>query len=263
MQLQIFQIDAFTSTIFRGNPAAVCPLEHWLDDGVMTAIAGENNLSETAFFVPKGDDFHVRWFTSTQEVTLCGHATLASAFVILTELDPSRDTVQFQSKSGLLTVTRDGDMLKMNFPVWSLKGCVTPPDELTRGLGKTPVEIWGVDTDDNYFVVYETERDVRSIAPDFELLKTLHPAGVVVTAPGDRSDCASRYFAPSYGIPEDPGTGSIHCGLTPYWADRLGKKLIHALQVSARGAELFCEDLGNRVAISGHAVKYLEGTIRV
>ena len=262
-ELRIFQIDAFTNEVFGGNPAAVCPLEDWLDDDVMVAIAAENNLSETAFFVPKGDDFHIRWFTPTQEVKLCGHATLASAFVILTELDPSRDAVRFQSRSGLLSVTRDGDMLKMDFPAWPLKRCDTPPDELVHGLGKTPVETWSVDTDDNYYAVYETERDVRSIAPDFELLKKLHPAGVVVTAPGDRADCASRYFVPSYGIPEDPATGSIQCGLTPYWAKRLGKPQIHSLQVSARGAELFCEDLGNRVAISGHAVKYLEGTIKV
>lgn len=261
-ELRIFQIDAFTSEVFRGNPAAVCPLEEWLDDAVMTAVAAENNLSETAFFVPEGTGFQIRWFTPVQEVKLCGHATLASAFVILNELEPSRDAVQFESRSGLLSVARDGDMLKMDFPAWPLERC-DPPAELLRGLGKSPVETWSVSTDDNYYAVFAAERDVRSIAPDFELLKKLHPAGVVVTAPGERSDCASRYFAPSYGIPEDPATGSIQCGLAPYWAKRLGKSLIHSRQLSPRGADLFCEDLGERVAISGHAVKYMEGTIKI
>jgi PhzF family phenazine biosynthesis protein len=261
--LQIFQIDAFTKELFGGNPAAVCPLDNWLDDDILIAIAAENNLPETAFFVPQGDDFHIRWFTPTQEVVLCGHATLASAFVILNELDPSRDAVRFSSKSGPLSVSSDGDMLTMNFPAWRLKACEKVPDALVRGLGKTPVETWAVETDDNYYAVYETEDDVRAITPDFELLKQLHPAGVVVTAPGDRSDCASRYFAPSYGIPEDPATGSIHCGLTPYWARRLGKERIHARQVSKRGAHLWCHDLGDRVSISGHAIKYLEGTVSV
>lgn len=260
--LHLYQVDAFTDKLFGGNPAAVCPLTKWLDDATMIAIAAENNLSETAFFVSMGEGFHIRWFTPTQEVELCGHATLASAFVILTELEPSRQIVEFESRSGVLSVTRDGDLLKMNFPAWKLKQCAAP-QALLDGLGKKPIETWLVTTDDNFYAVYKSENDIRSLTPDFERLKQLHPAGVVVTAPGDHSDCASRYFAPSYGIPEDPATGSIHCGLTPYWAGRLDKSRIHARQVSERGADLWCEDLGERVAISGYATKYMEGKISI
>lgn len=263
-ELKLFQIDAFSSRVFAGNPAAVCPLERWLNDKTLQAIAAENNLAETAYFVPKGDDgFHLRWFTPKQEVNLCGHATLASAFVLFTELQPERRSVSFDSRSGPLGVEREGDRLTMDFPTWTLKAVDSPPDALVAGLGKTPAEMYLVSTDDNYFAVYDSEADVRSLAPDFSALETLHPAGVVVTAPGNDADCASRYFAPSWGIPEDPATGSIHCGLVPYWAKRLGKKEIYAHQVSARGGELFCEDKGERVAISGHAVKYLEGTISI
>jgi len=181
----------------------------------------------------------------------------------MTELDHTRDEVGFESLSGPLSVTRDGDLFTMDFPAWRLKRCDQAPKALLDGLGKKPIETWLVDTDDNYYAVYETEGDVREITPDFELLKQLHPAGVVVTAPGDNADCASRYFAPSYGISEDPATGSIHCGLTPYWAKRLGRSRIEAHQVSKRGAVLLCEDRRDRVTIAGRAVKYLEGTISV
>ena len=262
-ELKLFQIDAFSSRVFAGNPAAVCPLENWLEEKTLQAIAAENNLAETAFFVPKSDGFHLRWFTPRLEVKLCGHATLASAFVLFTELEPSRDSVTFETRSGPLGVRRDGDRLTMDFPAWKLLSVETPPDTLLAGLGKRPAEIYLVDTQDNYFAVYDSEEDVRALTPDFRSLDTLHPAGVVVTAPGKDADCASRYFAPSWGIPEDPATGSIHCGLVPYWAARLGKKEIYAHQVSGRGGELFCEDRGDRVRISGHAVKYLEGMISV
>ncbi len=261
MDLSLFQIDAFTKEVFRGNPAAVCPLTEWLADHLLQAIAEENNLAETAFFVPKAGDYHLRWFTPRLEVDLCGHATLASAFVIFTELEPSREQVRFESRSGPLFVRRDKERLTMDFPAWGLEPCRQPPKALLEGLGKQPQEIFSVTPSPNYFAVYNSEAEVLSIRPNLALLETLHPHGVIVTAPGDNSDCASRYFVPSYGIPEDPVTGSIHSALTPYWAKRLNKKTIHARQVSSRRGDLFCEDRGQRVEISGHAVKYLEGKI--
>jgi len=263
-ELTIFQIDAFSTRAFAGNPAAVVPLRDWLPDETLQAIAEENNLAETAFFVSKGPNFHLRWFTPTTEAKLCGHATLASAFVLFTELEPARESVVFDSLSGPLGVTRDGDLLALDFPVWKMKPVGNPPDALLSGLrGKAPSEIHMISSNDNYFVVYDSEADVRAVTPDFGLLETLHPAGVIITAPGNDSDCATRYFAPSYGIPEDPVTGSIHCALVPYWAKRLHKTDIYARQVSRRGGELFCRDNGDRIEIAGHAVKYLEGSITV
>lgn len=262
--LTIFQIDAFTDKVFGGNPAAVCPLDEWLDDGVLQAIAAENNLAETAFFVSLERGFHLRWFTPACEVKLCGHATLASAFAIFNELERDRDSVEFETKSGALRVSRasrEADaLLTMDFPAQHLRLCADPPDDLIKGLRQKPREVYTSDAE-NYFVFFDSETEVRALRPDFSLLERLHPYGVVASAPGDVSDCASRYFAPGYGIPEDSVTGSIHCGLTTFWAARLGKKRIHARQVSARGGELFCEDKGDRVFISGHAVKYLTGTI--
>jgi PhzF family phenazine biosynthesis protein len=262
-QLRLFQIDAFSNRVFRGNPAAVCPLENWLDDVTLQAIAQENNLAETAFFIPKEGEFHIRWFTPRHEVDLCGHATLAAAFVIFTELDATRESVQFESRSGSLGVKRNGSLLTMDFPALRLHPCQNPPEELIQGLGKPPGEVFYVDADPNYFAIYDTEEDVRSIRPDLRLLERLHPYGVAVTAPGRNADCGSRYFAPSYAIPEDPVCGSIHCALVPYWAKRLNKSQVYAHQVSERGGELFCEDKGDRVSISGYAVKYLEGRIFV
>ncbi len=263
MELRLYQIDAFATELFRGNPAAVCPLEKWLPDGTLQAIAQENNLAETAFFVPQNGEFHLRWFTPRLEVDLCGHATLASSFVIFTELDRGRQSVEFASRSGPLIVRRNGDLLTMDFPAWGLSRLNEPPAALVEGLGKEPKEIFSVTPGRNYFAVYNSEAEVLSLRPNFARLEELHPHGVIVTAPGDNSDCASRYFAPSYGIPEDPVTGSIHSALTPYWGKRLNKTKIHARQVSPRGGELFCEDKGGRVYISGHAIKYLEGTIQV
>lgn len=260
-QLRLFQIDAFASDVFRGNPAAVCPLEDWLDDATLQAIAQENNLAETAFFISKESEFHIRWFTPKHEVDLCGHATLAAAFVIFTELDTACQSVKFESRSGSLWVKRDGSLITMDFPALRLKACENPPTVLFKGLGKQPEEVYFVDTDSNYFAIYDSEETVLSILPNLGLLEQLHPYGVVVTAVGRQADCVSRYFAPSYGIPEDPVTGSIHCALVPYWAKRLNKTQIHARQISPRGGELLCEDKGNRVNISGHAVKYLEGKI--
>ena len=263
MELRLFQIDAFASEVFRGNPAAVCPLNSWLADRVLQAIAEENNLAETAFFVPASSGFELRWFTPRLEVDLCGHATLASAYVIFSELQRERESVEFSSRSGPLFVRRNGEMLTMDFPAWSLRSVDRAPDALLEGLRTQPREVFLVTMGTNYLCVYGSEAEVLSLRPDFTKLEELHPYGVIVTAPGDHSDCATRYFAPSYGIPEDPVTGSIHSALTPYWANRLKKNKIHARQISARGGELFCEDKGNRVLISGRAAKYLEGTIHI
>lgn len=261
MELRLFQIDAFANDIFRGNPAAVCPLNQWLTDETLQAIAEENNLAETAYFVPKDGEFQLRWFTPRLEVNLCGHATLASAFVIFTELERTRQAVRFESRSGPLLVRRSGEFLAMDFPAWGVEKCEHPPAALLDGLKKPPQEIFSVTPGTNYLTVYGSETEVRSLRPDFASLEELHPFGVIASAPGDKSDCASRYFVPSYGIPEDPVTGSIHSALTPFWAKRLNKKEIHARQVSSRGGDLFCEDQGERVIISGNAIKYLEGKI--
>ncbi len=261
--LRIFLIDAFTDERFCGNPAAVVPLEAWLDDSILQAVAAENNLSETAFCVADGDSYQLRWFTPTVEVKLCGHATLAAAFVIFEKLEPGRHDVCFETLSGILTVSRADTRLVMNFPAWQLTSVEPGPSELLAGLGVASAAVFVTTSLDNYFVVLEDEAQIRAVRPDYALLSRLHPGAVVVTAPGDSSDCVSRYFAPSYGIPEDPATGSIHCGLVPYWANRLGKREIFARQASPRGAELYCEQRGDRVLIAGHAVEYLEGHITV
>ena len=258
MKIRLFQIDAFTDRRFAGNPAAVCPLEEWLDDPVMQAIAAENNLSETAFFVPAGDQFALRWFTPVREIDLCGHATLASAFVVLRYLQPERDVVTFSSQSGPLTVSRDGDRLRMDFPAWEAKECAAPA-ALLAGLGQPPAELRRTR---DYLAIYASEREIRELRPDMQRLITLD-ASVIVTAPGDSVDFVSRFFAPQAGIPEDPVTGSAHCTLVPYWARRLGKAALHARQLSRRGGELFCEQHGDRVWIAGHAVTYLDGMIEV
>jgi PhzF family phenazine biosynthesis protein len=262
-KFKIYQIDAFAKRVFNGNPAAVCPLESWLDDEILQAIALENNLAETAFFVPKGQGFHIRWFTPIQEVPLCGHATLASAFVIFTELEPERHSIQFESKSGYLKVTRQGSLLEMDFPAYFMAPCQSPPNSLLKGLKVQPQEVFIVEADPNYYVILQTEDEVQGIKPDLTLIEQLHPYGVIVTAPGSLYDCVSRYFAPSYGIPEDPVTGSIHSALVPYWANRLKKLKIHAYQASQRGGELFCEHQKKRVLIGGQAIKYLYGNIYI
>lgn len=259
MRIPLYQIDAFADEVFKGNPAAVCPLEGWLPDGIMQAIAAENNLSETAFFVFNGEAYDLRWFTPKAEVDLCGHATLATAFVIFEELHSPVSTLQFHTCSGDLFVSREDDLLSMDFPAQPPEPC-EPPEALLAGLGKKPVAILAsVD----YFAVYENEGVVRAISPDFTLLQQVGRRGVIVTAKGDTADFVSRFFAPSYGVPEDPVTGSAHCALVPYWAERLQKRRLHAHQVSERGGELFCEFRGDRVKIAGRAVKYLEGEITV
>jgi PhzF family phenazine biosynthesis protein len=257
MRLPLYQIDAFASAVFSGNPAAVCPLDSWLDGTTLQAIAAENNLSETAFFVKRDDVYELRWFTPVIEVDLCGHATLASAFVILTELDPSASAVAFDTLSGRLTVRRDGDLFVMDFPARPPHPCEVPA-ALLEALDTEPTEFlcW-----DDYLVVFDSQEAVRVVAPDMELLHRLPVRGVCVTAPGDDVDFVSRFFAPKAGIPEDPVTGSSHCALAPYWAQRLNKTTLRARQLSKRGGELRCEVAGERVLLAGHAAKYLEGSI--
>jgi PhzF family phenazine biosynthesis protein len=259
MRIPLYQIDAFTSRLFSGNPAAVCPLEEWLDDAVLQAIAAENNLSETAFFVWRGDRYHLRWFTPAVEVDLCGHATLASAFVILNYLEPSRETVIFDTLSGELSVSRDGGLLSMDFPARPPSPCAAPHG-LVEALGVTPREVLAAR---DLMAVFEREEVVRSMTPRMELLAQLNAFAVIVTAPGDKVDFVSRFFAPRAGIDEDPVTGSAHSTLTPYWSARLGKPKLHALQVSRRGGELWCEDRGGRVTIKGNSVRFFEGVIHL
>ena len=261
--LPIFHVNAFTDRPFSGNPAAVCPLRAWLDDGTLQAVATENNLSETAFFVGEGEAYRLRWFTPRCEVNLCGHATLASAFVLLTIYELQQGALNFLTRSGLLTVRRQGELLAMDFPKLTPWACPSPPKDLIVGLGAREDRIKVLQIKDNYFVVYDSEDEVRLVRPDLEKLKKLHPAGVAVTAPGNEADFVSRYFAPSYGIPEDPVTGSTHCSLTPYWAERLGKSTLRAMQVSQRGGELWCELTSNRVLIKGKAVLTLRGSLLI
>jgi PhzF family phenazine biosynthesis protein len=258
MDITLYQIDAFTQKIFSGNPAAVCPLEYWLDDALMQSIAAENNLSETAFIVPDKIGYQIRWYTPVAEVDLCGHATLASSFVIFTYLRPDLAEISFKSKSGMLSVSKKGEKIALNFPANPpIAGEL--PAQLSEAL-KTKPDILLVCND--YFVVLENEKQVRNLEPDFALMKELDLQGVIVTAPGEDCDFVSRYFAPKVGINEDPVTGSVHCSLVPYWAKRLKKIELFARQVSARGGELFCRDLGDRTEIAGYACEYLKGTIR-
>jgi PhzF family phenazine biosynthesis protein len=260
MRIPMYQVDAFTSRLFRGNPAAICPLDSWLADDTMQAIAAENNLAETAFYVPNGKGYHLRWFTPAVEVDLCGHATLAAAHVILAIRKESTATrVAFQTKSGELAVERDGDLYALDFPS-------RPPGEtavdprLNEALGASPALILGAR---DYFCVFDTEDQVRAVAPNMDKLASIDRFATIVTAPGRDCDFVSRFFAPAKGVPEDPVTGSAHCSLIPYWSKRLGKTRLHARQISKRGGELFCEDRGERVTIAGHAVAYLEGQIAI
>lgn len=257
MQIPIYQVDAFSSKLFSGDPAAVCPLQNWFSEDLLQSIAAENNLAATAFFVRGPAGYQLRWFTPNREVDLCGHATLASAYVILTRLTPSETSVRFQTKSGELVVTLNDGLFSMDFPS-------RPPEEcevhagLLEALGGQPATVLGAR---DYLVVYRTEGEVRALRPNFQALCDMDRFAVIVTAPGESADFVSRFFAPAKGVPEDPVTGSAHCTLIPYWAKRLGKSKLHALQVSPRGGELWCEDRGDRVQLSGSAVCFLEGTI--
>jgi PhzF family phenazine biosynthesis protein len=255
----LYQIDAFTDRPFAGNPAAVMPLQHWLPDEVMQAIAAENNLSETAFFVPEGSGFRIRWFMPVGEIDLCGHATLASAFVVLTELHPERNSVEFASMSGPLTITREGDRFCLDFPLREPRPLPCPAG-FAEALGAEVKEAW---LTRDLFALLEDEATVQNLKPDLEALARLEPTSFVVTARGTDCDFVSRCFAPREGIPEDPVTGSTHCVLIPYWAKRLGKRTLFARQLSKRGGELFCEAQGDRVRIAGKAVKVIEGSMQL
>ena len=259
MTIPIYQADAFTSQLFGGNPAAICPLTEWLPDEVMQKIAIENNLAETAFFVKNDNGYALRWFTPEYEIDLCGHATLASAHILFTELDYEQDTIHFETiKAGVLSVTKNGDKYTMDFPSRPPIHIETP-NGLVEALGG--VEPLGVFRSRDYFLEYESEEVIKDMAPDFFALSKMDTVGVIVTAPGKDVDFVSRFFAPGAGIPEDPVTGSAHCNLIPYWAKKLGKNKLHALQMSQRKGELWCELKGVRVLMSGKAVTYLKGEI--
>jgi PhzF family phenazine biosynthesis protein len=259
MLAPIFQIDAFTSRRFSGNPAAVMVLDRFPPDEVLQAVAAENNLPETAFLVSDNGDYKIRWFTPTVEVPLCGHATLASAAVVMERLEPKREVVVFHSASGPLTVRRSGTGYVMDFPRRTLEPVATPP-ELPSALGATPSEV--VWDGSNFLARLATAEIVRNLDPDLVGIERLAPSGVIVTAPGDAGfDFVSRYFAPAKGIPEDPVTGGAHCGLTPFWAERLSKTAFRAFQASRRGGEIICRLVGDRVELEGACVFYLEGTV--
>jgi PhzF family phenazine biosynthesis protein len=257
MKIKQYQVDAFATRAFEGNPAAVCPLEYWLDDDLLQAIAEENNLSETAFFVPSAKGFELRWFTPVKEVDLCGHATLATAHVLFESLGFAESVITFETRSGDLLVRKRGSLLEMDFPAYQLTACEIP-EALVQGLGVRPVEVLA---DDDYLAVFESEATVRAITPNHALLGLLDLRGVIVTAPGADVDFVSRFFAPRIGIPEDPVTGAAHCKLAPYWAERLGKETLSARQVSKRGGNLACEVKADRVVLSGSAVTFMEGEI--
>jgi PhzF family phenazine biosynthesis protein len=261
MKIPIYQVDAFTSTVFSGNPAAVCFLDEWIDDQRLQFIAAENNLSETAFLVQNEKGFDLRWLTPVTEVALCGHATLASAFVLFSCKNWESPAITFQTRwSGELSVSRQGDLLEMDFPSRPPHPR-TLPEGLVEALRITPERVFA--SAEDLMVILESEQAVRDLAPDFKALQRIDCRGIIVTSKGDKSDFVSRFFAPRFGIPEDPVTGSAHCVLTPYWASLLKKDFLHAFQISQRGGELFCNNRGQRVGISGQAVLYLEGTIKV
>lgn len=257
MKLKQYQVDAFATRAFQGNPAAVCQLEHWLDDGLLQAIAEENNLSETAFFVFADDEFQLRWFTPVREVDLCGHATLAAAHIIFEVLSYPEPIITFATRSGKLFVERRGNSLRMDFPASPPILC-EGPDALREGLGVLPEEILVAE---DYVAVFSNEQIIRAIQPNYSLLSQLDLRGVVVTARGDEVDFVSRFFAPKFGIPEDPVTGSAHCELTPFWAKKLGKTTLTATQISKRGGNLGCELAGDRVILTGSAVIFMEAEI--
>lgn len=255
--MTIYQVDAFTNKLFGGNPAAICPLEEWLDDELMQKLAAENNLSETAFFVPVGEDeYYIRWFTPEFEIDLCGHATLASAYVIFHELNQSADTIKFQCKVGLLEVSRKGGLIELNFPSRPPQQVDEIPEGLLKGVSIAPTKVL---KSRDYFLVYESEEDILNIVPDYTYLNKLNSIGIIVTAPGNDVDFVSRFFVPNSVIGEDPVTGSAHCNLIPYWSKQLNKTVLTAKQLSAREGTLYCELLDDRVTMAGEGVLYMKG----
>lgn len=259
MKIKQYQVDAFTTRVFAGNPAAVCPLASWLSDEILQAIAQENNLSETAFFVPSDNGFELRWFTPVKEVDLCGHATLATAHILFEALGYPRQAITFKTRRGELIVEQKGKLLEMDFPAYPPmphKLCET----LITGLGQRPIEILIAD---DYLAVFDSEATIHAITPNLTLLCELDLRGVIITAPGTDVDFVSRFFAPKFGIPEDPVTGSAHCALAPFWAEKLGKSILTARQLSKRGGDITCEMKADRVLLSGSAVTYMEAEITV
>jgi len=259
MELKLYHVDAFATRAFEGNPAAICPLDMWLPDEQMQSIAAENNLSETAFFVATEQGYHIRWFTPLHEVKLCGHATLASAYVIFNILGHEEQQITFESRSGILTVTKTGDWLELDFPTKVPVACSTP-EQILKTFSVTPIECLKAD---DYIVVFENETDVHEARPDVALLAQLDLRGVAITATSQHYDFVTRFFAPKHGLAEDPVTGSIFTELIPYWSAKLNKIELTAKQISARGGEVGCVYVGNRVKISGRAVLYLTGTIYI
>ena len=261
MELDIYQVDAFADGIFTGNPAAVIPLFEWLSDDLMRKIAMENNLSETAFFVRKGEYFELRWFTPEEEIDLCGHATLASAYVLYEYLDYTDPVVVFETKSGRLFVDREDGLYSMDFPAWEYRE-IEVTERVSQALGARPAELYMGKRD--MMAVFETEAEVRGLCPDFRLVAQLAGLGLICTSPSQDYDFVSRFFVSELSIPEDPVTGSAHTMLVPFWAERLGKDVLRAYQASSRGGLLECENSGGgRVRISGYAVTYLTGTIHL
>ena len=259
MTLDYFHVDAFADRVFTGNPAGVIPLKRWLPLNVLQSLAMENGHPETAFFVPRGDGFHLRWFTPIMEMDLCGHATLAAAHVLWNHLAHAGDPIHFETLSGPITVSRESGRLMLDFPSRPPQATEAPP-ALLEALGTKPFQVW---KSRDYLVVYRREEELRALNPDFVKLATLDAFGVIATAPGKSVDFVSRFFAPKAGINEDSVTGSAHCTLTPYWSKRLGKPRLRAEQLSTRGGRLWCEVVGDRVKIAGHAVTYLRGQIDV
>ncbi len=264
MRIPLFHVDAFAQGPCSGNPAAVCLLDSWLDDAWLHKVAAENNLTATAFLVRRPDRYELRWFTTRCEIRLCGHATLASGFVILDQMGTGRDLVQFENhRAGILTVRRAGSFFVMEFPALIPRVCATPPPGVNKALGlqKDPSEL--LEVNETYIAVLESEAEVRSVIPNLSRLEQFHPYVVAITAPGDRDNFVSRYFAPSYGVPEDPVTGSVHCALTPYWSKRLRKTQLSAQQLSERGGQLWCELADQRVMLKGRATLTMQGTLAI
>jgi PhzF family phenazine biosynthesis protein len=259
MKIPFYQIDAFASQVFSGNPAGVCLLDDWLSDEILQSIATENNLPETAFIVRRETYYDLRWFTPAVEIDLCGHATLASGYVIFEYLGHDSESVEFMSKSGKLSVEKKENLLFLDFPSRKPKECDSP-DGIDNILGLSPSEVL---SSRDLLVIFEDESAIRNLSPDLNAIAKLDHFALIATAPGNNSDFVSRFFAPGAGIPEDPVTGSAHCTLIPYWSERLDKTELHAFQLSKRGGELFCIDNGERVSIGGKAVTYMSGSIEL
>jgi PhzF family phenazine biosynthesis protein len=261
--MTLYQVDAFTDKLFHGNPAAVIPLDKWIDDELMQKIAMENNLSETVFFAPSGNhgiDYDIRWFTPELEINLCGHATLASAYVLFNILGYKKSQINFHSQSGRLNVCKEKDMILLDFPSWPPEKMNEYPNELIASLGNP--EILGVYKNRDYVVELIDENAVKKCNPDFSLMQKAN-GFIMITAPGKEVDFVSRFFAPAGGIPEDPVTGSAHSQLIPFWSYKLGKNKMTAKQLSKRGGDIYCENKGDRVIMGGNCVFYMKGEIHI